>query len=339
MKSVIIGTAGHIDHGKTALVKALTGVDTDRLPEEKARGITIDLGFAHDRWEDFDISFIDVPGHEKFVRNMLAGIGGIDLLLLVIAADESVMPQTREHFDICRLLSIATGAVVITKTDLVESETLKAVRQEVANFVRGSFLENAPVFPVSSKTGTGLQELRNGILRLLRSLPQKEVKGIFRLPVDRVFTLKGHGTVVTGTLMSGSISKDSSVELLPYHRKTKVRSIHAHDQNVALASAGQRTALDLQGIEKEEVTRGDVLADADFLEITSLLGARISLLPGVRPILHNSLLRFHYLTTDVLARVTLFGGESLPGGESGSFFESNLRWLRLVVELFWIQCR
>src|SRR5262245_22526215 len=220
----VIGTAGHIDHGKTALVKALTGVDTDRLPEEKARGITIDLGFAHASWNGVDVSFIDVPGHERFVRNMLAGIGGIDLLLLVIAADESVMPQTREHFDICRLLSISSGAVVITKADLTEPEALKAVRNDVAELVRGSFLENAPVFPVSSKTGEGIENLRSGILKLLRSIPLRESKGIFRLPIDRVFTLKGHGTVVTGTLMSGQVSKDTSVELLPSHRKTKVRS-------------------------------------------------------------------------------------------------------------------
>ena len=331
MKSIIIGTAGHIDHGKTALVKALTGVDTDRLPEEKVRGITIDLGFAHDHWQDFDISFIDVPGHEKFVRNMLAGIGGIDLLLLVIAADESVMQQTREHFDICRLLSISSGAVVITKSDLVEPETLESVRQDVAELVRGSFLENAPVFPVSSKTGAGLQDLRSGILELLRSIPSRETKGIFRLPIDRVFTLKGHGTVVTGTLMSGSISKDSPVELLPSHRKTKVRSIHAHNQNVAAAFAGQRTALNLQGIEKEEVVRGDVLAEAGVFEVTSLLGAKISLLPNTRPLLHNSLVRFHYLTTDVLARITLFGIESLTGGESGFV---QLRLQRPVVAVY-----
>jgi selenocysteine-specific elongation factor len=317
MKSIIIGTAGHIDHGKTALVKALTGVDTDRLPEEKARGITIDLGFAHVNWEGFDISFIDVPGHEKFVKNMLAGIGGIDLLMLVVAADESIMPQTREHFDICRLLSISSGIVAITKLDLVDAAALELVRRDVHALVRGSFLEGAPVLAVSAKTGEGVDAIQKGILGLLNSIPQREPKGIFRLPVDRVFTLKGRGTVITGTLMSGRIPKDSPAEILPSHRKTKVRSVHAHNQNVPEAFAGQRTALNLQGIEKEEIHRGDVLSEPGFLESTSLLDAKITLLANSRPLLHNSLVRFHHLTTDVLARVTVLGRESIPAGESG----------------------
>src|SRR5262245_31056034 len=199
----VIGTAGHIDHGKTALVKALTGVDTDRLPEEKARGITIDLGFAHASWNGVDISFIDVPGHERFVRNMLAGIGGIDLLMLVIAADESVMPQTREHFDICNLLGISRGCVVLTKADLADQETLDVVRNEVESLTKGSFLDGAPVYAVSTKTRAGLEELQAGLLQQVREIEQRRPEGILRLPVDRVFTLKGHGTVVTGTLLAG----------------------------------------------------------------------------------------------------------------------------------------
>jgi selenocysteine-specific elongation factor len=317
MKSIIIGTAGHIDHGKTALVKALTGVDTDRLPEEKARGITIDLGFAHVRWDNFDISFIDVPGHEKFVKNMLAGIGGIDLLMLIVAADESVMPQTREHFDICRLLSISNGIIVLTKKDLVDDATLDLVREDVSTMVSGSFLEKAPVFSVSVKTGEGLPSLKEGILRMISSTPQREAKGIFRLPIDRVFTLKGYGTIVTGTLVSGRIVKDSSAEIFPSHRKTKVRSIHAHNQNASEALAGQRTALNLQGIEKEDVIRGDILTEPDFLENSSLLDAKVFLLSHSRPLLHNALVRFHYLSTEVAARVTLLEGEELRPGESG----------------------
>ena len=317
MKSVIIGTAGHIDHGKTALVKALTGVDTDRLPEEKARGITIDLGFAHVQWGDIDVSFIDVPGHEKFVKNMLAGIGGIDLLMLVIAADESIMPQTREHFDICRLLSIPSGIVVLTKIDQVDTENLTLVRQELSDMIQGSFLENAPVFEVSAKTGAGIDSLKQQIVPLLRSVPRRPLDGIFRLPVDRVFTLKGHGTVITGTLLSGSIQKDAQVEILPPNLKTKVRSIHAHNSSVSEASAGQRTALNLQGIEKDDIVRGDVLTEPDFFQTTSLLDAKIALLPTSRPLQHNALVRFHHLTSDVAARITLFGKEMLSPGESG----------------------
>lgn len=317
MKSIIIGTAGHIDHGKTALVKALTGVDTDRLPEEKVRGITIDLGFAHVKWEDFDVSFIDVPGHERFVKNMLAGIGGIDLLILVVAADESLMPQTREHFDICRLLSIRSGLVVITKLDLVDAETLASVRRDISAMVQGSFLENAPVLAVSARTGEGLEGLKERILDLLRSIPERQATGMFRLPVDRVFTLKGHGTVVTGTLMSGRIRRDDSAEILPSHRRTKIRSIHAHNMNVSEAFAGQRTAVNLQGIEKEEIVRGDVLTEPGFFNTTSLLDAKITLLTHSRPLLHNALVRFHHLTTDVLSRVTLIGKDSISGGETG----------------------
>lgn len=313
----VIGTAGHIDHGKTALVKALTGVDTDRLPEEKARGITIDLGFAHSNWNGVDVSFIDVPGHERFVRNMLAGIGGIDLLMLIIAADESVMPQTREHFDICRLLNIPSGIIVITKSDLVDQQTLDLVRVEIADLVKGSFLENASIYEVSSVTGAGIEELRSVIVQQLQSIKARNTTGIFRLPVDRIFTLKGHGTVVTGTLISGSVKKDQAIEILPSGLRTKVRSLHAHNQAVDQAIAGQRTSVNVQSIEKEQIIRGDVLTEPDILKSTSLLDVKLTLLSGVRPLAHNSLVRFHHLATDTLARITLLGIDALQPGGSG----------------------
>jgi selenocysteine-specific elongation factor len=312
----VIGTAGHIDHGKTALVKALTGVDTDRLPEERARGITIDLGFAHTNWNGVDVSFIDVPGHERFIRNMLAGIGGIDLLMLIVAADESVMPQTREHFDICRLLDIPSGMIVITKSDLVDQQTLDLVRAEISDLVEGSFLENAPVYAVSAVSGEGIEDLRSGILQQLQSIKPRNTNGIFRLPVDRIFTLKGHGTVVTGTLISGSIHKDQAIEILPSGLRTKVRSLHAHNQAVDQAIAGQRTSVNVQGIEKEQIIRGDVLTEPDILKPTSLLDIKLTLLNGVKPLAHNSLVRFHHLATDTLARITLLGIDSLQPGKS-----------------------
>jgi selenocysteine-specific elongation factor len=312
----VIGTAGHIDHGKTALVKALTGVDTDRLPEEKARGITIDLGFAHANWQGTDVSFIDVPGHERFVRNMLAGIGGIDLLMLVVAADESVMPQTREHFDICRLLNIPAGIVVITKSDLVAREDLELVNEEIAEVVKGSFLENASSYAVSSATGSGIEELRTGILNELKQIKQRSTQGIFRLPVDRIFTLKGHGTVVTGTLIGGKVHKEDQVQILPAGIRTRIRSIHAHNEPVTEAVAGQRTSLNLQGIDKAQVVRGDVLTEPEFLESSSLLNAKITLLNSAKHLTHNALIRFHHLASDTLARVTLLGVDQLDPGQS-----------------------
>ncbi len=313
---MIIGTAGHIDHGKTALVKAITGVDTDRLPEEKARGITIDIGFAHTVLEGTEISFIDVPGHERFIKNMLAGIGGIDLLMLVVAADESVMPQTREHFDICCLLQIPSGMIVITKRDLVDAETLDVVRQEISTLVKGSFLESAPVFAVSSKTGDGIQELKSGFIRALSGMRKRQTSDVLRMPIDRVFVLKGQGTVVTGTLISGTAKKDTTAEILPERRKVRIRSVHAHNHSVDNAVAGQRTALNLQGVEKNEIRRGDVLTEPDFFEPTSLLDVRITLLQNSKPLVQNSAIRFHHMTTDVPARVTLLGNEVLSPGES-----------------------
>src|SRR5438270_11021927 len=243
MKSIILGTAGHIDHGKTALVKALTGIDADRLQEEKRRGITIDLGFAHldlpaPGGETLRLGFIDVPGHERFVRNMLAGVGGMDLVLLVIAADESIKPQTREHFEICRLLSIPRGITVITKADLVDEDTLSVVRLEIEHFVRGSFLDtgNSPVVAVSALKGTGLDELKREIVRLAAEVPARDTEALFRLPIDRVFTMKGFGAVVTGTLIAGKTSagkvkQEDEVEVFPSRQRVRVRGVQVHGSN------------------------------------------------------------------------------------------------------------
>src|SRR5579864_1218525 len=235
MKSIIVGTAGHIDHGKTALVKALTGIDADRLEEEKRRGITIDLGFAHlelpsAEGEQFRLGFVDVPGHERFVRNMLAGVGGIDMVLLVIAADESIKPQTREHFDICRLLSIPRGITVLTKSDTVDPETLEVVRLEVEDFLRGSFLDTtrAPIVAVSSKTGAGLDELKRAMVQVAQDVPAKDSAALARLPIDRVFSMKGFGTVVTGTLISGTIRKEEEMQVYPGVRRVRVRGVQVH---------------------------------------------------------------------------------------------------------------
>src|SRR6478752_46341 len=260
MKSIIIGTAGHIDHGKTSLVKALTGIDADRLEEEKRRGITIDLGFAHlelnaPSGEKLRYGFIDVPGHERFVRNMLAGVGGIDLVLLVISADESIKPQTREHFEICRLLSIPRGITVITKSDTVDEDTLNVVRMEAEEFVRGSFLDSSrsPVVAVSALKGTGLDELKNEIVRLADDVPARDTEALFRLPIDRVFTMKGFGAVVTGTLIAGKVKKEEEVEVFPGRKRARVRGVQVHGSTADQAIAGQRTALHLAGVQMEEL--------------------------------------------------------------------------------------
>src|SRR5947209_8191328 len=243
MKNIIVGTAGHIDHGKTALVLALTGIDADRLEEEKRRGITIDLGFAHlDLTPSLRLGFIDVPGHERFVKNMLAGVGGIDLVLFVVAADESIKPQTREHFDICRLLGIPRGLVALTKCDLVDEDILGLVRLEVEEFAAGSFLQGAPIVPVSSVTGTGLDDLRRELTRASSLVAEKNAAGPFRLPIDRVFSIRGFGTVTTGTLVSGSVARDQEVELYPTGRRLRVRGVQVHGAASDRAVAGQRTA-------------------------------------------------------------------------------------------------
>src|SRR5215212_6556663 len=249
----LVGTAGHIDHGKSALVQALTGTDPDRLKEEKARGITIDLGFAHQNIDGIDFAFVDVPGHERFVKNMLAGVGGIDLVVLVVAADESVMPQTREHFDICRLLRVPAGFVALTKSDLADAETLELATLEVRELVAGSFLEGAPIVPVSARTGAGLDAFRSALAVVARTVRGRVSKGVARLPVDRVFSMKGFGTVVTGTLVSGRIAVDEELLVAPGDRRVKVRGVQVHGQKQTDAVAGQRTAINLGGVEVDDI--------------------------------------------------------------------------------------
>src|SRR5215218_2265870 len=255
MLSLIVGTAGHIDHGKSALVRALTGIDPDRLPEEKRRGITIDLGFADLELDDLCIGFVDVPGHERFIKNMLAGAHGIDLLALVIAADEGVMPQTREHFDICRLLGVRNGLVVITKTDLVDEEMLALVEDEARELVTGSFLENAPLIAVSSRTGAGLNELKVQLSEMGKRVPPRSRDFVMRLPIDRAFSMKGFGSVVTGTLISGKITEGEELELLPSTTNVRVRGLQVHNKSGHEAHAGQRTAVNLAGVDTTQIER------------------------------------------------------------------------------------
>ena len=316
MKSFIIGTAGHIDHGKSALVRALTGKDPDRLPEEKRRGITIDLGFADLQLGDLRVGFVDVPGHERFIKNMLAGAHGIDLLALVIAADEGVMPQTREHFDICRLLGVRNGLIVITKKDLVEEEMLSLVEDEARALVAGSFLEGAPVLAVSSKTGAGLDELRTHLTHIGRRVPARSSDFTMRLPIDRAFSMKGFGTVVTGTLVSGQINEGEEIELLPLGIKVRVRGLQVHGSAVKQAHAGQRTAVNLAGIDTMQVERGMVLAPVGRLRPTQILDVWIDVLPGAsRSVRSRSRVRFHIGAAEVLGRVTVLDGASeIPAG-------------------------
>src|SRR5215831_13230498 len=323
MKSVILGTAGHIDHGKTALVKALTGIDADRLEEEKRRGITIDLGFAHlelgaPNGANLRLGFIDVPGHERFVRNMLAGVGGIDLVLLIIAADESIKPQTREHFEICRLLSIPRGIAVITKSDMVDEDTLSVVRLEIEDFVRGSFLDvsRSPVVAVSALKGTGLDELKREIVRLAADVPARDTEAPFRLPIDRVFTMKGFGAVVTGTLIAGKVKKEEEVEVFPSRKRARVRGVQVHGSMADQAIAGQRTALNLAGVQMEELSRGMTLAAPGAFEPTQKLEVQISLLKDARPLKNRARVHFHAFTSETIAEVALHGVTELKPGAS-----------------------
>jgi selenocysteine-specific elongation factor len=322
MKSLIVGTAGHIDHGKTSLVKALTGIDADRLEEEKRRGITIDIGFAHLQLEDetgeiIRLGFVDVPGHERFVRNMLAGIGGINLVLLIIAADEGIKPQTVEHFDICRLLSIRRGITVLTKSDLVDPETLDVVRLELEDFFRGSFLDGAPIVPVSSITGAGLEQLKRELVRMARDIPATDPASLPRLPVDRVFTMKGFGTVVTGTLISGKITEEEELEVYPIGKRVRVRGVQVHGGSADHASAGQRTALNLSGASTDELARGMTVAPAGLLRATKTLDVSISLLSSAKPLKHRARVHFHAYTSETIAEVVLFDGKQLAPGSDG----------------------
>ena len=319
MKHVIVGTAGHIDHGKTALVKALTGVDADRLKEEKQRGITIDIGFADLALDDLRIGFVDVPGHERFVKNMLAGAHGLDLVMLVVAADESIMPQTREHFDICRLLNIKSGLVALTKSDMVDSELLELARAEVEDFVSGSFLEGAPIIPVSSRTGEGVEQLKIALALLSESVEAKAAATVARLPIDRAFSIKGFGTVVTGTLISGAVNTGDELELLPGGLRSRVRNLQVHGGNTGQAVAGQRTAINLQGLNIEQVARGMQLAAAGRLKPSSLLDAWLDLLPTApRALAQRARVRLHHGTAEVMARVVILtGGNGLNKSQAG----------------------
>ncbi len=316
---IILGTAGHIDHGKSALVKSLTGVDPDRLKEEKLRGITIELGFAELRLPSGQLlGIVDVPGHERFVRHMVAGATGMDLVALVIAADEGVMPQTREHLEICQLLQVKQGLVVLTKADLVEEDWLELVEEEVREAIKGTFLENAPMVRFSAVTGQGKEELLTTLAELAAGVPPKPVKGIFRLPIDRVFTIKGFGTVVTGTAISGRVKVGESVTVYPPGYKARVRSLQVHGRAVEEALAGNRTAVNLQGLEKEELERGMVLAPPGSLLPGRRLDAFLTILPSApRPLKHRQMVRLHTGTGERVALPLLLEADELPPGASG----------------------
>jgi len=319
MKHVILGTAGHIDHGKTSLVKALTGVDTDRLKEEKERGITIELGFTFlDLPSGIRLGIIDVPGHEKFVKHMVAGVWGIDLVALVIAADEGVMPQTREHLDICRLLKVRKGLIVLTKTDLVDAELLELVKEEVTEIVKDTFLKGAPILPVSSTTKTGIPQLLSALDLLSQEVKEKSSEGLFRLPIDRVFTMKGFGTVVTGTMISGSLSLGEAVQVLPSGLEGKIRNLQVYGKSVEKAVAGERAAVNLQGIEVSAIERGDVLVRPNTLSPTRLVDASLEYLPDAsRPLKHRTKQRFHVGTLLTNASIFILDQEELAPGKTG----------------------
>lgn len=318
MKHVIVGTAGHIDHGKSALVKALTGTDPDRWEEEKRRGITIDLGFAHlDLGDDLRAGFVDVPGHERFVKNMLAGVGGIDLVMLVVAADESIKPQTREHFDICRLLGIRQGLVAITKSELVEREILDLVRMELQEYVAGSFLDGAPMVAVSARTGEGLDALRAELRKLGLGAATRAADRPFRLPIDRAFVMKGFGAVVTGTLIAGQIEKEAEVEIFPLGRRARVRGIEVHNQHSNCAVAGQRTAVNLSGVEAQELARGMTLAPPGLFESTTRLDVAVTLLLSARPLKMRARVHFHCWTSETVAEIVVLDGKEIAPGTRG----------------------
>jgi selenocysteine-specific elongation factor len=309
MKNIIIGTAGHIDHGKTALVRALTGIDTDRLKEEKQRGISIDLGFAHLQLsENVRLGLVDVPGHERFIKNMLAGVSGIDLVLFVIASDESIKPQTREHFDICMLLGIRKGMVVLTKADLAEGDLLELARLEAGEFVRGSFLEDAPMVAVSAATGAGLDELRAELAKLAATVSEKDASQYFRLPIDRAFAMRGFGAVVTGTLASGVVRVDQEVELHPARKRVRVRGIQVHGADVGQASAGQRTAVNIAGVDASELARGMSLAEAGRFHVTTHIDCAFDLLRSAKPLKHRAPVHFHAGTAEVEAEIRRLQG-------------------------------
>jgi selenocysteine-specific elongation factor len=304
-RTLVVGTAGHIDHGKSALVRALTGIDPDRLKEEQDRGITIELGFAHATIGDVAVAFVDVPGHERFVRTMLAGAGGVDAVLLVVAADESVMPQTREHFEICRLLAIPRGIIVITKSDAADAQTLEVTELEVRELVAGSALADAPVVAVSALTGDGLDQLREAIVRMAGHAPAAGRQGGARLPIDRAFSVRGFGTVVTGTLTSGEVRVGDALELLPKQEEVRVRGVQVHGRTSPAVQSPSRAAINLGGIDLDHVSRGMTLATAGSLAVTRRVDVRVELLPGARPLKHGARVRVHQGTSELVGRVAL----------------------------------
>ncbi|MBR3329988.1 MAG: selenocysteine-specific translation elongation factor [Mogibacterium sp.] len=319
MKNIIIGTAGHVDHGKTTLIKALSGIDTDRLIEEKKRGITIELGFAHiPNDAGYNIGVIDVPGHEKFIKHMLAGIGGVDFVLFVVAADEGIMPQTREHFEILNSLGIDDGIIAVTKTDMVEEEWLEMLLEEVNDYFKGSFLDGKPVIPVSAATGEGIEELRSEIIaKCDRPDKRREEKELFRLPVDRVFTMQGFGTVVTGTLMDGSVKVGDDIIIYPEGTKARVRGIQTYGKDTEVAVAGQRTAINLSGVSKEDIDRGDVAAYQDAVTVTNMIDAEISIFSSTdKVVLNNSRVHLYCGSDEVLCKVILLDRDALSAGET-----------------------
>jgi selenocysteine-specific elongation factor len=318
VKQIILGTAGHIDHGKTSLIKAISGTDTDRLKEEKERGITIELGFASlDLPGGQHLGIVDVPGHEKFVKNMVAGATGIDIVVMVIAADEGVMPQTREHMEICTLLGIQHGLIVMTKTDMVEEEWLELALEDIREFSQGTFLEDAPILPVSSVTGDGIPELISAINETAGSIPQRPPSSLFRLPIDRVFTMKGFGTVITGTLVSGKINVGETIMVYPTGITSKVRGIQVHNQSAESAEAGMRTAINFQGLDKTAVKRGEVLSTPDALIASYMVDVSFHYLASnKKPLKNRTLVRFHTGTSEVMGYLILLEQEELPPGQT-----------------------
>lgn len=307
MKHIVVGTAGHIDHGKSTLVHALTGIDPDRLKEEKERGITIELGFAFTNVGDTRVAFVDVPGHERFVKTMLAGVGGIDCVMLIVAADESVMPQTREHFDICRLLHVNRGVVVVTKADLVDRDTIELVKLEVRDLVKGSFLDDAPVVAVSARSGDGLDGLRETLLSAAGDTSARPADAAARLPIDRAFSMQGFGTVVTGTLVAGRVRVEDELALVPGDKRARVRGIQVHGQKRDEAVAGERTAINLGGLEVADISRGQTLVTPGSLTVTRRIDAIVNLLPGAKKLKHGARVRFHQGTTEALGRISVAG--------------------------------
>ena len=320
MREIILGTAGHVDHGKTSLIRALTGIETDRLKEEKKRGITIELGFAHlDLPCGHRLGIVDVPGHEKFIRNMVAGAAGMDMVAFIIAADEGIMPQTVEHFDICKLLGVRDGLIILTKKDMVEPEWLEMVEEEVREFFRNSFLEDAPILSVSSVTGEGIEEIKKALDDKVRAMDFQEEFGPFRLAVDRVFSMKGFGTVITGTSLSGRISTGDELMFYPGGATARIRGIQVHGQDVEVIEAGHRTAINLQGMEKEEINRGDMAATPGSMKPSIRLDCRLHYLNSAEKELTNrTLVRVHVGTREVLGRVILMETDAVLPGEDAN---------------------